>query len=256
MSCEQYKSMITAHVDGELSGEQIDELQRHLFTCESCKRELADVTALKEALDMIRFTEPTDAELDRYWRGIYNRLERGAGWVLLSLGAIVLLCYGGFKLVEEIVRDPTVAWVVKGAVLALVFGAVILFVSLLRERLAVRKSDRYSREVEMIVVTTEAIAGMKIVRTLGIVRGNTIRARHIGKDIKAIFRHIIGGEITDYTKLMGESREQALDRMVMEAEKLGANAVVAVRFATSMLMGGAAEILTYGTAVIVEPQGP
>ena len=108
----------------------------------------------------------------------------------------------------------------------------------------------------MIVVTTEAIAGMKIVRTLGIVRGNTIRARHIGKDIKAIFRHIIGGEITDYTKLMGESREQALDRMVMEAEKLGANAVVAVRFATSMLMGGAAEILTYGTAVIVEPQGP
>ncbi|HUT01904.1 MAG TPA: YbjQ family protein [Phycisphaerae bacterium] len=108
----------------------------------------------------------------------------------------------------------------------------------------------------MIVVTTEAISGQRIVKTLGIVRGNTIRARHIGRDIKACFRHIIGGEITDYTKLLGESREQALDRMVAQAEELGANAVVAARFATSMLMGGAAEILTYGTAVVVEPDKP
>jgi len=106
----------------------------------------------------------------------------------------------------------------------------------------------------MIVVTTETISGYRIVRTLGIVRGNTIRARHVGRDIKAAFRHLIGGEITDYTKLMGESREQALDRMVAQAEQLGANAVVTARFATSMLMGGAAEILTYGTAVVVEPQ--
>ncbi|MGB2824458.1 MAG: YbjQ family protein [Phycisphaerae bacterium] len=106
----------------------------------------------------------------------------------------------------------------------------------------------------MIVVTTDTVAGQRVVRTLGIVRGNTIRARHIGRDIKALFRHIIGGEISDYTKLMGESREQALDRMVAQAEELGANAVVAARFATSMLMGGAAEILTYGTAVITEPE--
>ena len=105
----------------------------------------------------------------------------------------------------------------------------------------------------MIVVTTETVSGRRIVKTLGIVRGNTIRARHIGKDIKAVFRHIIGGEITDYTKLLGESREQALDRMIDEARELGANAVVAARFATSMLMGGAAEILTYGTAVVLEP---
>ena len=106
----------------------------------------------------------------------------------------------------------------------------------------------------MIVVTTETISGYRIVRTLGIVRGNTIRARHVGRDIKAAFRHLIGGEITDYTKLMGESREQALDRMIAQAEQLGANAVVTARFATSMLMGGAAEILTYGTAVVVEPE--
>ncbi|MCK4374449.1 MAG: YbjQ family protein, partial [Candidatus Brocadiae bacterium] len=85
----------------------------------------------------------------------------------------------------------------------------------------------------MIIATTETVAGRTIKQTLGVVRGNTIRARHIGKDIKAAFRHMIGGEITEYTKLMGESREQALDRMVQNAEQLGANAVVSLRFATS-----------------------
>jgi uncharacterized protein YbjQ (UPF0145 family) len=104
----------------------------------------------------------------------------------------------------------------------------------------------------MIVVTTEAIADKKIVRTLGLVRGNTIRARHLGRDIAAVFRNIIGGEITEYTKLMGESREQAIDRMIEDAQQMGANAVVAARLTTSMLMGGAAEIVAYGTAVVVE----
>ena len=104
----------------------------------------------------------------------------------------------------------------------------------------------------MILVTTETVPERKIVKTLGLVRGNTIRARHVGKDIAAVFRNIIGGEITEYTKLMGEAREQAIDRMVQEAEALGANAVVAARFGTSEIMGGAAEILAYGTAVVIE----
>lgn len=104
----------------------------------------------------------------------------------------------------------------------------------------------------MIIATTDAIARKTIKETLGVVRGNTIRARHIGKDIKAAFRHMIGGEITEYTKLMAESREQAMDRMIQNAEEVGANAIVEIRFATSMLMGGAAELLAYGTAVIVE----
>ena len=104
----------------------------------------------------------------------------------------------------------------------------------------------------MIITTSHVIADKKITKTLGLVRGNTIRARHVGKDIKAAFRHIIGGEITEYTKLMGESREQAIDRMVQQAQALGANAIVAVNFSTSMIMGGAAEILAYGTAVVVE----
>ena len=103
----------------------------------------------------------------------------------------------------------------------------------------------------MIVVTTETVPEKRIVRTLGIVRGNTVRARHIGKDILAVLRNIVGGEVHEYAKLMGESREQALDRMVEEAESLGANAVVGTRFTTSMMMGGAAELLAVGTAVVV-----
>ena len=107
----------------------------------------------------------------------------------------------------------------------------------------------------MIVVTTPDIFGKRIVRTLGLVRGNTIRARHLGRDILAVLKGMVGGEIREYTKLIGESREQALDRMVEEAKELGANAVVKLRFATTEGMGSASEILAYGTAVIVEDEG-
>jgi uncharacterized protein YbjQ (UPF0145 family) len=106
----------------------------------------------------------------------------------------------------------------------------------------------------MILTTTETIKGKKIIRTLGLAKGNTIRARHVGHDILAVLRNMIGGEIVNYTKLLGESREQSLDRMVADAQRLGANAVVEVRFATSVLMGGAAELLAYGTAVVVEDE--
>ncbi len=104
----------------------------------------------------------------------------------------------------------------------------------------------------MMLVTTQEIPGKSITKTLGLVRGNTIRARHVGRDIAAALRNIVGGEITDYTKMMAESREQALDRMVEEAEGLGANAIVGIRITTSMIMQSASEILAYGTAVIVE----
>ena len=104
----------------------------------------------------------------------------------------------------------------------------------------------------MIVVTSDIVAGKRIVKSLGIVRGNTVRARHIGKDIMAALRNVVGGEVHEYAKLIAESREQALDRMVAEAESMGANAVVAARFTTSVMMGGAAELLAIGTAVVVE----
>jgi uncharacterized protein YbjQ (UPF0145 family) len=106
----------------------------------------------------------------------------------------------------------------------------------------------------MIVVTTPTIAGRRIVKTLGLVRGTTIRARHIGRDITAALRNIVGGEIPEYTKLLGEAREQAVDRMIEEAELLGADAVVMINFQTAMVMTGAAELLCYGTAVITEPE--
>ena len=104
----------------------------------------------------------------------------------------------------------------------------------------------------MLLATTDTICGKTVCKHLGLVRGNTIRARHIGRDIMAKVKNVVGGEISDYTKLMGESREQAIDRMVAEAKDLGANAIIAIRFSTSEVMDSAAEILVYGTAVVVE----
>lgn len=104
----------------------------------------------------------------------------------------------------------------------------------------------------MIIVSTDHVPGRTIKKTLGLVKGNTIRARHLGRDIMAALRNLVGGEIRDYTKMMAESREQAIDRMIEEAAQLGANAVINVRFTTSMIMQNASEILAYGTAVIVD----
>jgi uncharacterized protein YbjQ (UPF0145 family) len=104
----------------------------------------------------------------------------------------------------------------------------------------------------MIITPAADIVGQRVVSTLGLVRGNTIRARNVGKDILAVLKNIVGGEIEEYTKMMAEAREQATDRMVTEAESLGANAITDVRFATSYMMGAASEILVYGNAVIVE----
>ncbi len=101
----------------------------------------------------------------------------------------------------------------------------------------------------MIIVNTEQIAGREIAESLGLVRGSTVRARNIGRDIFAGLKNIVGGEIEEYTKLQADAREQALQRMTTDAQKLGADAVVNVRFTTAMIMQGCAEILAFGTAV-------
>ncbi len=106
----------------------------------------------------------------------------------------------------------------------------------------------------MIITSCENIAGKKIIKTIGLVKGNTIRARHLGRDIAAGLRGIIGGEIVEYTKLIAESREQSIDRMVVDAKEKGANAIIMVRFSTSEIMKGAAELLSYGTAVLIEDE--
>jgi len=104
----------------------------------------------------------------------------------------------------------------------------------------------------MLLSTTDEIPGKKIVKHLGLVRGNTIRARNVGQDILAGLRNLVGGEVTEYTKLMAESREQSIDRMIENAQNLGANAIVGLRFSTSEVMMHAAEVLVYGTAIVVE----
>ncbi|MBH45407.1 MAG: hypothetical protein CMC93_02170 [Flavobacteriaceae bacterium] len=104
----------------------------------------------------------------------------------------------------------------------------------------------------MIIVNTPEINNKKITETLGIARGSTVRARNVGQDIFAGLKNIIGGEISEYTKLQAQSREQALQRMIEDAERMGANAIVNVRLTTSMVMQGCSEILAYGTAVVVE----
>lgn len=103
----------------------------------------------------------------------------------------------------------------------------------------------------MILTTQDELADYDIVETLGMVRGNTIRARHVGKDILAGLRTLVGGEIVEYTKMLAEAREQAIDRMIADAQALGADAIVGVKFTTSPVMAGAAELLAYGTAVRV-----
>jgi uncharacterized protein YbjQ (UPF0145 family) len=106
----------------------------------------------------------------------------------------------------------------------------------------------------MLITTQDELVDYEIISTLGLVRGNTIRARHIGKDILAMLRMLVGGEITEYTKMLAESREQAIDRMVREARGMDADAIVAMRFTTSPVMQGSAELLAYGTAVKLRPK--
>jgi uncharacterized protein YbjQ (UPF0145 family) len=104
----------------------------------------------------------------------------------------------------------------------------------------------------MIVVTTESVAGRRIARTLGIVKGNTVRARDVGSDFLAFLKNLVGGEVQEYTEVIAQAREQAQDRMVERAAELGANGIVGLRFSTTYVTRGTAEIMAYGTAVILE----
>jgi uncharacterized protein YbjQ (UPF0145 family) len=108
--------------------------------------------------------------------------------------------------------------------------------------------------VQMILTPGSSVPGYRVTRAYGLVKGNTIRARHLGKDIVAVFKNIVGGEIEEYTKMLAEAREQALDRMRAEAHAMGANAILDVRFSTSYIMGAASEIMAYGNAVVLEKE--
>ncbi|MHC5137167.1 MAG: hypothetical protein ACYSN7_01310, partial [Planctomycetota bacterium] len=111
--------------------------------CPECKKELAEFKELKQLADEVALTEPTDELWQQYWKNIYNRFERMIGWILVSVAAIILLIYGGFKLIEEIIQDPTIDMVLKIGLVALIVGVATLFVSVARERLYLRKKDPY-----------------------------------------------------------------------------------------------------------------
>ncbi len=143
MTCPDYKGLMMGYLDNELDEQQKKMFTEHLDQCPDCKKELAEFTELKQLADEVALTEPTDELWQQYWKNIYNRFERMLGWICLSVAAIILLIYGGFKLIEELIQDPTVDVVLKVGLVALIIGFAILFVSVLRERLYLRKKDPY-----------------------------------------------------------------------------------------------------------------
>ena len=143
MSCDKFKNQMMGYIDRELSEQERTEFLEHVQGCAECSTELEHFQKMKEVTNGMKLTSPEDKVWQDYWSQIYNRIERGIGWILLSICGIVLLVYGGYKAVEEFIADPTLGFFVKVAVLGLIAGVAILFVSVLRERLYFWKTDRY-----------------------------------------------------------------------------------------------------------------
>ena len=143
MTCHDYKDLMMGYLDGELSPEQRSRFEKHLAGCPECAGELEQFRKLKAITDEVNLVEPEDRIWQDYWGVVYNRIERGLGWIIFSVAGIMLVIYGGLKTIEQIVKDPSVEMVCKVALIALVVGLAILFVSVLRERLFFWKRDRY-----------------------------------------------------------------------------------------------------------------
>ncbi len=143
MTCHDYKDLMMGYLDNELSDEQKCQFEEHLTGCSECKDELEEFRKLKAITDEVTLVEPEDRIWQDYWAGIYNRIERSVGWIVFSVAAILLIIYGGFKAIEEMVKDPDIETILKVGLLALIAGLAVLFVSVLRERLYFWKRDRY-----------------------------------------------------------------------------------------------------------------
>lgn len=143
MNCRDMKDLLMGYLDNELSDEQRRTLEAHLGGCAECRRELEGFRRLIAVASDVPLREPEQKLWDEYWSSLYNRLERGIGWILFSVAAIALLAWGGFKAIEELIRDPSIGLLLKIGLLAMLAGLAILFVSVLRERLFFRKRDRY-----------------------------------------------------------------------------------------------------------------
>ena len=143
MSCDKYKEMLMGYLDGELSDDQSREIEKHLNECTGCSEELGQFRKLKEITDDISLNEPEDRVFEQYWSSVYNRTERRIGWILLSVSGMVLAICLGFMAIEAIARDHTISIVLKSGLLVFYASLVILFFSVLREKLYFRKKDRY-----------------------------------------------------------------------------------------------------------------
>ncbi|MEW6357872.1 MAG: zf-HC2 domain-containing protein [Planctomycetota bacterium] len=147
MSCEDYKQLLMAYIDDEIDEKDRECFEEHIRQCERCRSELAELKNLKEVTDDMVFKFPEDKLWATYWSGVYNRLERGAAWALVSVGAIILIVYGVYALLVSMLGDVSIPWAVKIGVILLLAGVVALIVSTARERLFAYKSDKY-KEVE------------------------------------------------------------------------------------------------------------
>jgi predicted anti-sigma-YlaC factor YlaD len=143
MTCHDYKDLMMGYLDNELSAESRRRFEEHVAGCSECAEELKEFKRLKAITDEVTLVEPEDRMWQDYWSGVYNRIERGVGWIVFSVAAILLTVYGGFRAIEAIIRDPKVELLFKAGLLSLLVGLAILFVSVLRERIYFWKRDRY-----------------------------------------------------------------------------------------------------------------
>jgi hypothetical protein len=143
MTCQDNKDLMMAYLDNELNETDRRRFEEHLASCTHCAHEMEEFKRLKEITDGIALAEPEDGVWERYWGNVYNRMERGVGWIIFSVAAILLLVYGGFMAIERLIEDPTIGILLKAGLLALLGGLAILFVSVLRERIYFWSRDRY-----------------------------------------------------------------------------------------------------------------
>ena len=251
---DQVHKLMMAALDGECSEADRRELDAQLARRPDLRDEWKRLSRVKEVTMSMDIARPPEEVWDRFRMSVTHRAERGLAWTLIAVGGAILAASAIVRWLEQwLAMDvPTTIRIASGAVVA---GCVLLLVSVLRERWVLSRRDPVLEgDSAMIVTPSAAVAGHRIVRSLGLVYGNAVRARHVGKDILAGLKNLVGGEIQEYTKLMAESREQAIDRMVAMATQRGGNAIVNVGFSTSYIMANASEILVFGAAVVLESE--
>lgn len=147
MGCEKFEFLISGLLDGELDAAEEQLLKEHLLVCDSCRKKHEELLRLKEVTDSVRFKDLPEEIWAGYWKSIYSRIERGLGWILLSVGAVILIAFGFYEFLSQLFADPEVSLLVKIGVSALGLGVIILLVSITRERIFAYRRDRY-REVQ------------------------------------------------------------------------------------------------------------